>query len=91
MGILLQADTNHYGKHYTFISVVYKGTFSGATRRSRKCFTVKNATVKVAVDTSQKPQNSFEALCDALCADERSMEEIIRDIYESLIFGRESQ
>ena len=36
-----------------------------------------------------KPKYSFEELCDAWCADERSTEEIIRDIYDSRTFGRE--
>ena len=48
-----------------------------------------NVTVKVDVNDQQKPKSSFEALCDAWCADERSTEEIISDIYKSRTFGRE--
>ena len=37
----------------------------------------------------QERKRAFEKLCDAWCADERSTEEIIRDIYESRTIGRE--
>jgi hypothetical protein len=41
--------------------------------------------VKVNVDADDMPprKNSFEGLCDTWCADERSAEEIVRDIYSS--------
>ena len=47
--------------------------------------------VKINVDVDDKSQQkiSFEELCDAWCADERSAEDIIRDIYESRTIGRE--
>ena len=48
-----------------------------------------NVTVNVDMNDRQKPKSSFEAQCDAWCADERSTDEIIRDIYESRTFGRE--
>jgi hypothetical protein len=49
----------------------------------------KNVVVNVDIDDKPKRKNSFEELCDAWCADERSTEEIIRDIYESRTIGRE--
>ena len=39
--------------------------------------------------STQERKRAFEELCDAWCADERSTEEIIRDIYESRTIGRE--
>ena len=48
-----------------------------------------HVTIKVDMNDQQKPKSSFEALCDAWCADERSTEEIIRDIYDSRTLGRE--
>ena len=45
--------------------------------------------VNLDLPSKQKTKCSFEELCDAWCADERSTEEIIRDIYESRTIGRE--
>ena len=45
--------------------------------------------VNLDLPSEQKTKRSFEELCDAWCADERSTEEIIRDIYESRTIGRE--
>ena len=42
-------------------------------------------------DTKQERKRAFEELCDAWCADERSTEEIICDIYESRTIGRERE
>ena len=53
-----------------------------------------NVTVKVDVKEQAKKRErkrAFEELCDAWCADERSTEEIIRDIYESRTTGRERE
>jgi hypothetical protein len=49
--------------------------------------------VVVNVDVDDKPQrkNSFEELCDAWCADERSAEDVVRDIYEARTVGRERE
>jgi len=53
----------------------------------------KKVVVNVDVDVDDNPQRniSFEELCDAWCADERSAEEVIRDIYESRTVGRERE
>jgi hypothetical protein len=53
-------------------------------------------TVVVNVDVFDKPEKtnrkiSFEELCDAWCADERTAEEVVRDIYESRTIGRERE
>jgi len=45
--------------------------------------------VVVNVNVKPKSKRSFEDLCDAWCEDERSTEEIIRDIYDSRTIGRE--
>ena len=45
--------------------------------------------VNVDLPSEQKSKRAFEELCDAWCSDERSTEEIIRDIYESRTIGRE--
>jgi len=51
----------------------------------------KNVRIHVDVDDKSQRKNSFEQLCDAWCADERTTEEIIRDIYESRTIGRERE
>jgi hypothetical protein len=45
--------------------------------------------MSIRLNCEQKPKRSFEELCDAWCADPRSTEEIIRDIYDSRTNGRE--
>ena len=63
-------------------------------------FRGEEVTVKVDVNAEQTENDrakkqerkpAFEELCDAWCADERSAEEIIRDIYESRTAGRERE
>jgi hypothetical protein len=51
----------------------------------------KNVKINVDVDNMSQQQISFEELCDAWCADERSADEVIRDIYESRTIGRERE
>ena len=51
----------------------------------------KNVVVNVDIDENSKRNISFEELCDAWCADERSAKEVIRDIYESRTIGRERE
>ena len=51
----------------------------------------KSVLVNVDVDDIHQRTISFEELCDAWCADERSAEDVIRDIYESRTIGRERE
>ena len=51
----------------------------------------KNVRINVDMEDISQRKNSFEELCDAWCADERTTEEIIRDIYESRTIGRERE
>jgi len=48
-----------------------------------------NVTVKVDVDDLQNRQSRLDAICGGWKDDERTTEEIIRDIYESRTIGRE--
>jgi hypothetical protein len=50
----------------------------------------KDVVLNIGVDGGQSA-TKFEELCDVWCADERSTEEIIRDIYESRTLGRERE
>ena len=48
-----------------------------------------NVSVKVDVSDQPKRRSRLDEICGGWMDDERSTEEIIRDIYESRTFGRE--
>ena len=50
-----------------------------------------NVTIKVDVNTQPKRQSRLDEICGGWKDDDRSTEEIIRDIYESRTIGRERE
>ena len=54
-------------------------------------FCGENVTVKVDVSPKPKHEISLDELCGAWCDDERTTEEIIREIYEARTIGRERE
>jgi hypothetical protein len=54
-------------------------------------FRGENVTVKVDVSPEPKREISLDELCGAWCDDERTTEEIIREIYEARTIGRERE
>ena len=50
-----------------------------------------NVTVNVDVSPKSKRKVSLDELCGAWCDDERTTEEIIREIYEARTIGRERE
>jgi len=73
---------NLYGK------VVVVNVDLPSEQKPKRSFEEKKQTAKDRTK-KQERKRAFEELCDAWCADERSTEEIIRDIYESRTIGRE--
>ena len=54
-------------------------------------FCGEDVTVKIDVSPKSKRKISFDELCGAWCDDERTTEEIIREIYEARTIGRERE